>query len=107
MTTWTRRLPSCTPFCSINSKGVSMMDELKEEKIVNKVGGRFKLSTLIQKRMVALNMGARPLVEVRGGDKMAIVVQEILQDKIYLDTSGEVRSRGPSAGDAARRAMLT
>jgi DNA-directed RNA polymerase subunit omega len=84
-----------------------MHDELKEEGIVNKVGGRFKLSTLIQKRMVALNTGARPLVEVRGGDKMATVIQEILQDKIYLDASGQVQSRGTSAGDAARRAMLT
>ena len=84
-----------------------MLDELKEEGIVNKVGGRFKLSTLIQKRMVALNTGAKPLVDVKGGDKMAIVVQEILQDKIYLDASGQVRSRGTSAGDAARRAMLT
>jgi DNA-directed RNA polymerase subunit omega len=84
-----------------------MLDELKEEAIVNKVGGRFKLSTLIQKRMVALNTGARPLVEVRGGDKMATVIQEILQDKIYLDASGQVQTRGPSAGEAARRAMLT
>ena len=39
-----------------------MIDELREEAIVNKVGGRFKLSTLIQKRLVALNGGARPLV---------------------------------------------
>ncbi len=31
-----------------------MLDELREEEIVNKVGGRFKLSTLIQKRLVAL-----------------------------------------------------
>ena len=30
-----------------------MIDELREEAIVNKVGGRFKLSTLIQKRLVA------------------------------------------------------
>jgi DNA-directed RNA polymerase subunit omega len=84
-----------------------MLDELKEEGIVNKVGGRFKLSTLIQKRMVALNTGARALVDVRGGDKLAIVIQEILQDKIYLDMSGQVQTRGNSAGDAARRAMLT
>jgi len=84
-----------------------MHDELKEEEIVNKVGGRFKLSTLIQKRMVALNTGARPLVEVRGGDRMATVIQEILQDKIYLDASGQIQSRGAAAGDAARRAMLT
>jgi DNA-directed RNA polymerase subunit omega len=86
-----------------------MLDELKEEGIVNKVGGRFKLSTLIQKRMVMLNTGARPLVELRGIDpanRMAIVVQEILQDKIYLDASGAVLARGLSAGDAARRAML-
>jgi DNA-directed RNA polymerase subunit omega len=84
-----------------------MMDELKEEGIVNKVGGRFKLSTLIQKRMVALNTGARPLVEVKGGDKMTIVIQEILQDKIYLDASGHVQTRGTGVGDAARRAMLS
>ena len=83
-----------------------MLDDLKEEGIVNKVGGRFKLSTLIQKRMVALNTGAKPLVEMRGSDKMAIVIQEILQDKIYLDNSGQVQTRGMSPGDVARRAML-
>lgn len=78
-----------------------MHDELKEEWIVNKVGGRFKLSTLIQKRMIALHTGARPLVDVRGGDKMAIVIQEIIQDKIYLDVSNEVQTRGPSDRDRA------
>jgi DNA-directed RNA polymerase subunit omega len=83
-----------------------MLEDLKEEGIVNKVGGRFKLSTLIQKRMVMLNTGARPLVEVRGGDKMTIVVQEILQDKIYLDASNEVQMRGINTGDAVRRAMM-
>ena len=40
-----------------------MIDDLREEEIVNKVGGRFKLSTLIQKRLVALNAGGRPLVD--------------------------------------------
>jgi DNA-directed RNA polymerase subunit omega len=70
-----------------------MLDDLKEEGIVNKVGGRFKLSTLIQKRMVALNTGAKPLVDIRGGDKMAIVIQEILQDKIYLDASGNLQTQ--------------
>ena len=67
-----------------------MLDDLKEEEIVNKVGGRFKLSTLIQKRLVALNTGAKPLVDLKTGDRMAVVLQEILQDKIYLDASGNV-----------------
>ena len=71
-----------------------MYDELKEEEIVRKVGGRFKLSTLIQKRMVQLNKGSRPLVETKNEDKMAIVLQEILQDKIYLDTSANVGVTG-------------
>jgi DNA-directed RNA polymerase subunit omega len=83
-----------------------MLDELKEEGIVNKVGGRFKLSTLIQKRMVALNTGAKPLVDMRTTDKMAIVIQEILQDKIYLDMSGQMQTRESNATQAARGAML-
>ena len=59
-----------------------MHEELKEEGIVNKVGGRFKLSTLIQKRLVQLNAGSRPLVEMDTADKMEMVLQEILQNKI-------------------------
>jgi DNA-directed RNA polymerase subunit omega len=73
-----------------------MIDELKEEEIVNKVGGRFKLSTLIQKRMIALNQGARPLVDMRGADKMTIVIQEIMHDKIYLDLSGKLQTVEPT-----------
>jgi DNA-directed RNA polymerase subunit omega len=68
-----------------------MLDELRDELIVNKVGGRFKLSTLIQKRMVALNSGARALVELDTNNKMEIVIQEILLDKIFLDTEMKVR----------------
>lgn len=76
-----------------------MLDEFKEEEIVNKVGGRFKLSSLIQKRLVALNRGARPLVDLTTNDPMIIVVQEIMQDKIYLDTSGEVAVAPEAAPD--------
>jgi DNA-directed RNA polymerase subunit omega len=76
-----------------------MLDELKEEAIVNKVGGRFKLSTLIQKRMVALNTGARPLVDLKNAEKIAIVLQEIIQDKIYLDLEGNVQTRPADASD--------
>ncbi len=77
-----------------------MMEELKGEAIVNKVGGRFKLSTLIQKRMVALNKGSRPLVELDTENKMSIVLQEILQDKIYLDASSQIRITGEGNDEA-------
>jgi len=71
-----------------------MIDALKEEEIVNKVGGRFKLSTLIQKRLAAINAGARQLVSFESDNQMEIVVQEILQDKIYLESTNEVRITG-------------
>ncbi len=69
-----------------------MLEELKEEYIVNKVGGRFKLSTLIQKRLVQLNQGSRALVNVDTHDKMSIVLAEIMQDKISLSMSNEVQT---------------
>ena len=69
-----------------------MLEELKEEEIVNKVGGRFKLSTLIQKRLVQLNQGSRALVHVDTHDKMQIVLQEIMQDKIVLNMDNEVQA---------------
>lgn len=76
-----------------------MLDELKEEEIVNKVGGRFKLSTLIQKRLVALNRGARPLVEMQTKNHLEVVIQEIIQDKIYLDTSGNLAVAADASPD--------
>ena len=75
-----------------------MIDELKEEGIVKKVGGRFKLSMLIQKRLVQLNAGSRPLVDMSTQDKMQIVLQEILQDKIYLDSDKKIRLGGEFQG---------
>jgi DNA-directed RNA polymerase subunit omega len=77
-----------------------MIDELREEEIVNKVGGRFKLSTLIQKRLVALNAGSRPLVQGDAKSKMEIVIQEVLQEKIYLDTESNVRVAEGEQGPA-------
>ena len=75
-----------------------MLDELKEEAIVNKVGGRFKLSSLIQKRLVALNRGARPLVDIPTKNMMEVVVHEIMQNKIYLDRSGRLRETETATG---------
>ncbi|MDT8300351.1 MAG: hypothetical protein RQ760_02635 [Sedimentisphaerales bacterium] len=63
-----------------------MIEELKSEEIVNKVGGRFKLTALVQKRLSELLQGSRPLIEdTEGKTMLEIVVQEILQDKIAID----------------------
>ena len=67
-----------------------MIEELKNTDIVNKVGGKFRLSSLIQKRMIELLEGARPLIEdTEGKTMMEIVVEEIKTDKIAVDESPE------------------
>lgn len=69
-----------------------MLEELKSDEIVKKVGGRFKLAALIQKRMLELLQGSRPLIDnTEGKTMMEIVVQEILQDKIAVDETPYVR----------------
>lgn len=63
-----------------------MIEELKDTTILNKIGGRFKLSALIQKRMIELMEGGRPLIEnTEGKSQMEIVVEEIRQGKIILE----------------------
>lgn len=61
-----------------------MIEALKSDEIVNKVGGRFKLCALIQRRLGELMDGARPLVERDGRSDLELVIEEIMQDKIAL-----------------------
>ena len=76
-----------------------MIEELKDENLVHKIGGRFRLSALIQKRLVALNEGTPSVIDYgRDGfaatrDRLNTTIQEILQDKIYLSTEGNVQAR--------------
>ena len=59
-----------------------MIEALKGEEIVNKAGGRFKLCALIQRRLVELMDGSRPLVERRGRSDLELVIAEIVEGKI-------------------------
>ena len=62
-----------------------MIEAFKGEEIVTKVGGRFRLTALIQRRLKELIEGARPLVETEGKIPLEITVDEIMQDKIAID----------------------
>ncbi len=67
-----------------------MIEALKSEQIVTKAGGRFKLCTLIQRRVVQLMEGSRPLVERDGRSDLEVAIAEIMQDKITLDFDSSV-----------------
>jgi DNA-directed RNA polymerase subunit omega len=62
-----------------------MIEALKTDAIVRKVGGRFKLTALVQKRWLELMQGARPMVDPEGKTQLEIVIEEILQDKITIN----------------------
>lgn len=62
-----------------------MIEALKDDSIVHKVGGRFKFTALIQHRMRELMDGARPLVERNGRNDFEVAVQEICEEKITYE----------------------
>lgn len=62
-----------------------MIEALKSDEIANKLGGKFKLTALIQRRLQELIDGARPLVDRNGRSDLEVVIDEILQDKITYE----------------------
>ncbi|MEM7229280.1 MAG: DNA-directed RNA polymerase subunit omega [Planctomycetota bacterium] len=65
-----------------------MIEALKDDDIVKKMGGRFKLTALIQRRLKELIVdGARPLVDRDGRTDLELVIEEIMQEKIAPDYS--------------------
>jgi len=76
-----------------------MIEELKDEGLIRKIGGRFRLSALIQKRLVALNEGTPSAIDYGRSDSIATrdrlntVIQEILRDKIYLNAEDNAPTR--------------
>ncbi len=59
-----------------------MEDHLKE--VLDRVGGPFKATSLIQKRLKALNQGAQKLVDVTSRNPFDIAFAELLEEKIAL-----------------------
>lgn len=75
-------------------RSLNMIDELKSEELVNKAGGKFRLTALVQRRLAELLQGGRPLIkDTEGKTMLEIVIQEILQDKITIDDGV---SQGPA-----------
>jgi len=64
-----------------------MIDALKDDALIKKVGGQFRLTALVQRRLKELIEGARPLVETEGKTIIEIAVAEVQEGKIAIDYS--------------------
>jgi len=73
--------------------------------LIERFGGQFRLTTIIQKRIKELVKGARPLVEVPKGrrDWMDIVLQELNEGRI--EPSDDVPE--PPAGEQIFRPVVS
>jgi DNA-directed RNA polymerase subunit omega len=63
-----------------------MIELLRSTELAEKVGGKYKLTVLVQKRLKELMQGARPLIaNPEGKTQLEIVIEEIMTDKITPD----------------------
>lgn len=63
-----------------------MIKTLKDDNLINKLGGRFKLTALVNKRFRELIQGSRPAVtRERGMTDLETIMQEVEQDKLGID----------------------
>lgn len=83
-----------------------MIEALKSNEIAEKVGGRFKLTVLIQRRLVELLDGARPLVDRNGRSDLEVVIDEIMQDKITIDWAQPEPTEALPAGQGQSQEAL-
>jgi DNA-directed RNA polymerase subunit omega len=76
-----------------------MIDELKDDHIIKKIGGRFKLTSLMQKRWIELMQGSRPLVEPGERGELEVIAEEIMEEKITA-VPGEAPIPTPETGSS-------
>ena len=65
------------------------------EKLTEKVGGRFRLTALLQKRLKELVKGSPPLVDLPSNNYFEVALREIEEGRIDL-------LKAPDATDAAK-----
>jgi DNA-directed RNA polymerase subunit omega len=66
-----------------------MIEALRSDDLIEKMGGRFKLTTLIQRRWLQLLQGARPMVDPKGLTEMEVVIREIEEGKLDYEMAEE------------------
>ncbi|MEE9211109.1 MAG: DNA-directed RNA polymerase subunit omega [Phycisphaeraceae bacterium] len=71
-----------------------MIPELKDDELIKRFGGRFRLTAVIQKRWRQLLQGARPMVDPEGLTELEIVIKELVEGRVEIDDTpvGEEKS---------------
>ena len=73
-----------------------MIELLKNDDLIKKAGGRFKLTALMQKRWLELMQGSRPTVDATNKTELEVITEEILTGRIVPDFSEPASSEATS-----------
>ena len=68
-----------------------MENHLKE--VIDRMGGVFKATSLLQKRLKSLNQGAQKLVDVTSRNQFDIAFAELLEEKIAMEHEAEPKEK--------------
>lgn len=74
-----------------------MIEALRHDDAIEKLGGRFKLTALIQRRWLQILQGARPLVDPKGLTDMEVVIKEIMEGKLDFVMTDEEEEESEEA----------
>jgi DNA-directed RNA polymerase subunit omega len=78
------------------------MDEAKIDRLARKVGGRFRLASLVSKRLIEINRGSQLLVEPESDNVLYNVLDEVDHDLIRLVPRLPAPEEGDEGGEIAQ-----
>ncbi len=62
-----------------------MIEAIKNDELAKRIGGAFRLTAMVQRRLKELIEGSRPLVDPQGKTLIEIAIQEIDEGKVVID----------------------
>ena len=75
----------------------NMIEAIKNDELAKRVGGAFRLTALVQRRLKELIEGSRPLVDPQGKTLIEVAIQEIDEGKVVIDYEKTEMLEAPEA----------
>lgn len=79
-----------------------MIEALRDDELVNRMGGRFRFTSLVQHRVRELMEGSRPLVDRKGRSDLEVAILEIVEGKIAPAPEPAEPDEEPSEAEVAQ-----
>ena len=75
----------------------NMIEAIKNDELAKRIGGAFRLTALVQRRLKELIEGSRPLVDPQGKTLIEVAIQEIDEGKVVIDYEKTEMLEAPEA----------